>query len=394
MSVPSFEVVCVSLTSYTNAFTKSTVELMNELARHHRVLYVDFAVSVKDLVTGRLRNGWKKVVGLDERLARVELSHGGTLHVLTPPPVLPVNWMQPGVLHGFAQGFNTYWLAAEIRAAMKRLAFDRPVVINAFHPINGLALAGRLNERALVYYCYDDIYAESWSRHHGPLSEAALIRQADAVIASSRELQLRKTTDTTPCYLLENGVDYPLFQQAFHLPTPKPVQTVGYIGAIDNRLDLDLLGTCFQRFPEVQFQFVGRQPDAAIRAFFEPYANVTLSPPVAPSQLPAFVETFDAALIPFVCNQQTKAIYPLKVNEYLAAGLPVVSTLFSDLSDFAGVVALADSPEDFCEALKGALADTRPEEARKRSAFARTNSWEERGKRLEQILGEVLRDKR
>jgi glycosyltransferase involved in cell wall biosynthesis len=98
---------------------------------------------------------------------------------------------------------------------------------------------------------------------------------------------------------------------------------------------------------------------------------------------------FSVAMIPYLCNDHTYTIYPLKINEYLAAGLPVVSTPFSLLDDFSGVIELADTPERFAQALRRALADTSEQRVQQRVEMARANAWEERAREFERVIQQL-----
>lgn len=384
------DIVCVSLTTWAGDYTTSTGQLMAELARRHRVLFVSYAPTLKDVYRhwrGKKRrldgSGWR------ETLRTVTLPHGGVLHVLTPPCVLPVNPLPPGPVYDALLAFNLARIRRSIRRACRRLGFEKPVVVNALHPTVGLGLLGQLGERATVYYCYDEISAETWSKAHGVPREREFLRQADAVVVSSAGLLERKKPLNPRCFLVENGVDFDLFHRAYpHSPQARP--TVGYLGAIDNRLDAALLEACFGFFPNVRFLFVGRVPEAELRERFGWYGNVEFTGPKTPGELPDLVRQMDVGLIPFVKNEQTRAIYPLKINEYLAAGLPVVTTHFADLRAFEGVARVVDSTEEFLRAVQESLAENDPEAERQRIAVARGNSWERRGEVLEGVLNEIL----
>jgi hypothetical protein len=95
----------------------------------------------------------------------------------------------------------------------------------------------------------------------------------------------------------------------------------------------------------------------------------------------------DCALIPFLCNTLTASIYPLKINEYLAAGKPVVSTGFSDdIRSFADCIYLAENPGDFVRLVGEALAENDPEKTRRRIEVAESNTWEARIRQLQDIV--------
>ncbi|NJO02585.1 MAG: glycosyltransferase family 1 protein [Bacteroidia bacterium] len=103
-------------------------------------------------------------------------------------------------------------------------------------------------------------------------------------------------------------------------------------------------------------------------------------------QLPAYLADFDLGLIPFIKDEFTRRIYPMKINEYLAAGLPVVSTPFADLSEFNRLIRIADDPEGFREALYIEIAEDSPAKQTRRIAQARRNSWEGRAEAFSQFL--------
>lgn len=380
------DIVCVGLTTWNGQYTTSTGQLMAQLARRHRVLFVNYAPTFKD-VYRRWRGEMQRSEG--ETLTPVTLPHGGTMHVLTPPWVLPINPLPPGRVYETLLAFNTARIGRSILRASRRLGFEKPVVVNALHPTVGLGLLGKLGERATVYYAYDEISAETWSKAHGLPFEREMLRRADAVVVSSAGLLERKSAVNPRCFLVENGVDFDLFHRAWpRQPHPQP--TVGYIGAVDNRLDAELLEVSFGAFPNVRFQFVGRVPEPGLRECFGRYANVQILGPQPVAVLPDVLRNFDVGLIPFVKNEQTRAIYPLKINEYLAAGLPVVTTRFADLRAFGGVVRVADSTTDFLQALRESLAENEVETELRRIDVARGNSWERRGEALEGVLEAMM----
>ncbi|WP_332367888.1 hypothetical protein [Spirosoma telluris] len=105
--------------------------------------------------------------------------------------------------------------------------------------------------------------------------------------------------------------------------------------------------------------------------------------------MPPLLAKWSVGVIPFVCNKHTYTIYPLKINEYLAAGLAVVSTPFSILDDFDGIIELADTPELFAQALRRALIDKDPERVQQRVQMAHRNSWTERAHEFESVIQRV-----
>ncbi|EMR04642.1 glycosyltransferase [Cesiribacter andamanensis] len=165
---------------------------------------------------------------------------------------------------------------------------------------------------------------------------------------------------------------------------------MGYLGSVDDRLDGELLEHCFVQLPEYRFVFTGRIVDEALAERFRRYPNVELRGSRSPEQLPGEVAGFDVGLIPFACNAFTRTIYPLKINEYLAAGLPVVMTDFARLNEFEGVAYIAGSKEAFVQHIEQAAGQDAAALRQERARFAKSNSWESRVEELELALEKAL----
>ena len=276
---------------------------------------------------------------------------------------------------------------------MRELTMQSPLVVNAFNPVSGLTMLHRLNERATLYYCFDEISVERWTSRHGKRYEALYLQRVDAVVTTSETLRRIKSTLQPNAFCVKNGVNFKLFNQALALASAQPAlakPVVGYLGTADNRIDLDLVEHCVRAMPDVLFQFIGDVNEPLITQRLSRYSNVDFIPPHQPHALPRFLAQLTAAIIPYVCNAHTYTIYPLKINEYLAAGLPVVSTPFSLLDDFDGIIELANNPADFVLALQRALTDESPLRRAARIATAQSNSWEKRAEEFEAIMAQFV----
>lgn len=384
-------IVCVSFPAWEGNYVKSTVKLMSALAQDHPVLFVDYAYTWKDVWEGiRGKNQyvpWRAMLGLRPRLERVEAGPSGvSLHVLRLKPSLPVNWIGHKGLFAWGVRRNAARMERVIRRATEALGMAQPWVVNAFNPVYGLPLAGKLNESLLVYYCYDEIAAAPWAKKHGAMAEQAFLSRADLVITSSFALQAAKAASGATCYTVHNGVDLSIFNAAAPRKPGNSRPVAGYVGSIDDRLDYDLLEYLFQQLPGWQFRFVGRISYPEGKARLDRHHNVQCLGPMAPEALPEAMQGFDVGLIPFVNNSFTAGIYPMKANEYLALGLPVVATRFGDIEALGEWVRIADAPEAFMQAmLAGWRHDTDAQRAA-RKQYARENSWDLRARAFSRIL--------
>lgn len=386
-------IICVGQTPWEGDFQKAVVQLMTELSVRHRVLYVDYQYTLKDLamgVAGRRGVPVRTLLHLTDPLTKKTITNGGEAYVWTPPTMLPINFL-PANAHDRLLPWNVGRLVKRLRGVMRRLHMNRPLVINAMNPVIGLPMLNQLNEVATLYYCFDEITLSPWMNRHGGRYESLYLQRVDAVVTTSETLRRTKSRLQPNAYCVKNGVNFDLFHQSRQLTGPEPAAppVVGYLGTADDRIDLDLVEHCVRTMPDVRFQFVGEVHEPKLTQRLLAYPNVLFIPPRQPAELPALLARMTAAMIPFVCNAHTYTIYPLKINEYLAAGLPVVSTPFSLLGDFDGVIELAGTPADFAQALRHALTDTSTERVAERVAIARANSWERRAKEFEDVIRQI-----
>ena len=386
-------ILCLSNPTWEGDYAKTIVELMTVAAETHHVLYVDYQFTIKDLLyafLGRSNAPWKRMLGLENRLRKIELSEHHAVHVLTPPTILTINFLKDGWLYRRLLKFNSDIVARSIEKALAKLKMQQDlIVIDAFSPGMGLYNIGRFNEAAHFYHCYDEIGAADWFGVHGADLEREYMPKVDGVICTSRGLYNAKKPYNKNTFLVQNGVNFDLFSQGLRDNTSDEQKVIGYIGSIDDRLDYGLLEQLFKDYPEWAFHFVGRCNYDKGKQILNQYPNVTLLGSMPVTALPEVLATFHAGLIPFVKNDFTKGIYPLKINEYLAAGLPVVLTRFSDLSEFESTAAICDSPEDFSLALKREIEADTFGQRKQRVAIAQRNSWPGRWQEIENVIQKV-----
>ncbi len=389
-------IICLGLTAWKSDYMKSVVELMSILARENTVVFVDYPYTYKDVFKGVIHKSSapvKRMLGLEKRLQKVAIKDNHKIHVLTLPPMLPLNWINSNKIYERLIEWDAQKISKTVNKAIEELNMSNPVVINAFNPIYGLSLAGKFQENLLVYYCYDEIRHAHWCKKHGGFMEDKFVRKVDAVITSSEHLHEVKSQQNENCYLLKNGVGFDLFHKAYKIKTEsnevKESPVIGYMGSVDDRLDYDLLEYCFENAPEYQFHFVGRVIYPKGKKRLEKYSNVHLLGSHQPEELPFYLAAFDVGIIPFVSNGFTKGIYPLKINEYLASGIPVITTDFGNLKDFEKTCSIKKDKVSFLQAIRDDLKHNDAKKIKNRIDTAKANSWDNRVERLSQIIEEL-----
>ena len=388
------DIVCLSLTPWETLLPSTVHYLMREFSRHHRILFVDHPLTFKDCWSQRLNSRWYRTMGL-----RPRLREAGRLHVLTPPAI--TSSAMPGRFFDLAMEASARMVAKSIRGAMAELGMRRPLLWIAFDVPLGLHLVGKLEESLVIYHCYDEISGEPYIARHGTRLEHALFEQSDLVFTTSQTLYEAKRPHHPSCHWVPNGVDFERFASAqdLHLhPHPAllsiPEPRLGYLGNLESRLDFDLLTAIALRRPEWSLVLMGPVQEGFESALsqLKRLPNIHHLGPCPPHDAPRFLKGLDVALIPFVLSIQTQSVYPLKLNEYLAAGLPVVMTPFAPLPEFEAVCWQAQGAEAFERAIEDALEARGFEHVVRRQAIAERHDWSERAAEVGRILASKLEE--
>lgn len=387
-------ILCLSSTEWGGNYIKATVELMKELCTQNKLLFVNSPYTVKDIfdgIRGRKDVELARAFGFKSRIHTITLPNGGTVHLFTPPPSFTINFLPPGFIYQTLLKFNGWQLRTTAAKALKQLGMnDRLINFVAFNQGMGVTTGHRFGEHTLIYHCYDEIRgAHPWLKKHGVALEERFMQMADGVIVTSKGLYEAKKGQCRACYVVKNAVNIDLFSKGFHTGIEQK-KVVGYVGSIDERLDYDLLVHLIEKMPDTQFVFVGRvTTDFEEEKVLTKYPNVTLTGAKLPEELPGYLKTFSAGIIPFVKSDFTKGIYPMKINEYLAAGLPVVSTDFSNLDDFEGIIQITGDKQQFLNYLETELATDTAEKRNGRLAIAKQNTWAVRADELSAAIEKI-----
>jgi O-antigen biosynthesis protein len=238
----------------------------------------------------------------------------------------------------------------------------------------------------IVYDCLDA--HEGFSTNRPGILDAAereLTSSADLVLATSEPLRQRLIAGNTEARLLPNACDFEPFAG---IPAPAPragALTVGYVGAVDQWFDLDLVGELARIRPAWMFEIVGGVD--AVGLVLPRRDNLVFRGERPYREMPAYHARFDAEMIPFRLSPLTHATDPVKLYEAAAAGRGVVATPMESLRPFArhGLVRLAGTATDFAREL-AAAAEGGEEQARRLREFARENTWDARAAELDAWL--------
>lgn len=383
-------IICHAFPAWRGDYLKSTVQLMKEMAADHNVLYIDYAYSWKDVLVNSWKNSYipvSRILGLSNPIERVSVSKDTTLDVLSLPPIIPYNWINNKKLFNIVQGLNKQIVSKRVSRTIKKLNLQNPYAVNAFNPYFDFSLFEDFKPKKLVYYCYDNIDAAAWASKHGSALEKKVMGTADVTVFTSDNLQQSKGSNANQSVVITNGVDLGIFEKEMNyilVPKENPGIDIGYVGSVDDRLDYQLLELMVRSYPHWNFHFYGRVVTQQIERLVD-YPNVRVYGSVPVESLPEKIRNFNVAIIPFVKSEFTKNIYPMKANEYLALGVPVVMTDFASLSGLKGFVAVADGA-GFVKQLQTEIDNDSPDLKIARMQKAVTNSWKNKALEFIELL--------
>ena len=250
-----------------------------------------------------------------------------------------------------------------------------------------LELAEALNPTTLVYDVMDDLAAFKDAAPELVVRQRQALRRADVVFAGGRSLHRSVVKQgRIDAQLLPSGVATEHYSSAVSAERGTGRPTAGYVGVLDERLDLDLIAGIAELLPEWEIRMIG--PVIKIDPATLPQApNIVYYGQQPYEELPGHMAELDVALMPFALNEATRSISPTKTLEYLASGLSVVSTRVPDVvADFDDVVELRDDAHGFAEAcrLLRERAGSPQSDALRR--ILRRNSWDRIAKRMEALV--------
>lgn len=253
-----------------------------------------------------------------------------------------------------------------------------------------------MGAKLVVYYVTDN-----WSQFSSVDGERIgqmvnrQARKADIVFATAHLLVDQLKPHNSETHLASHGVKHALFAEALSRDTvvpadlaslPKPV--LGYYGLIEDWMDQDLLVYLARRHPDWSIVLIGKAMVDTTRLAAEP--NIHLLGRKPHGELPAYCKGFDVAIIPHIVNELTRHMNPIKLREYMSAGLPVVSTALPEVRHYLEHCVSAESYEEFDRAVEQAIASDSESARAARSHSMRGEVWEAKVRALGSLVMRAL----
>ena len=300
----------------------------------------------------------------------------------------------------FFTWINFFILNRSLKYWSKALNFHEDVIISFLPSLLSQKLIKKVFPKLSIYYCANDMFVKFSNVKKLQLIEDIFFSNVDMVFVISDTLQKRAENKSNSVFYFPPGVDFNKFNNQNTAPHTIPsdikgVKTtiVGYIGALTEVLDQDLLLFLADELRSVTFILIG--PKHCDTRRLEKIDNILLLGKKEHDQIPFYVRSFDVALIPYVCNSFTNSVYPCKLNEYLAVGIPVVSTNLNEITrycqDYGHVVTIAKNYNEFLKGVK--KIKTIDAHVQKRIEAARLNSWDNRFSDIYSIINKSVKER-
>lgn len=348
----------------------SNHHVLRELAKTRRVLWLNsLATRTPKLSSGRDLGKIKRKL---REFAAGPQNVENDLWVMSPL-VLPLPHSAT------ARAINRQVLRATIRGLRLRLGI-KDFQLWTFLP-NTADYIGTLGEQLAVYYCVDEWSMFSYlDKAQTQAAEHELLERVDAVFAINHALADAKRATNAATFVSPHGVDHAQFSRALDDATVVPADIaslphprIGFYGTLQDWVDFDLLVHVARARPSWQIVLIGQQ--LADVSKLRELPNIHLLGQRKHGELPAYCKGFDVGIIPYKIDERMTFVNPLKMREYLSAGLPVVSTPVPEVKRYAQMCSIASTPDEFVGAIEGALKESGPAARGARSRAMQNETW-------------------
>lgn len=363
----------------------SKTHLMRVLSKENRILWINAIANRMPTTSSKdLSRIYKKLKSFTEPIKEVEPN----IHVLNPLAI-------PAYGNKTVVALNQKFLIRQIKGAMKKLGMKN-VLNMVFNPAAGM-VAGKLGETGLIYYCVDEYTAFTGVTDGLRVIEEALFRKSDLIIVSAEKLFDNKKQFNPNTYIIRHGTDWRHFRKSLDEATAIPAEIanlqkpiIGFHGLLADWVDFELIKKTAAHFKNGSVVLIGKIAVDAEKKIkiLDNISNIHFLGRKPYSELPNYCKGFDVALNPFEISELTLAANPLKVREYLAAGLQVVSTDIPEVRILEDCL-VGENHEDFIAKIEFALQHPKSKESI--SDNIKHESWDAKIDELRTIMSKSLK---
>ena len=382
MLIENRDIVIITIQPWYYELGSNCKNIALELAKHNRVLYVNIPITRKTFYSSDKTAGVQHhCTIIREKQNTIEQIDTNLWQFYPTTLIESINWLPSTGIFRFINRINNQRFANDIKKAISKVGFSNIILFNDNDIYNGFHLKELLRPSLYVYYMRDFLQGYAFWKKHSTVLEPMLIQKADLVVTNSfyyRDYCLNYNSNTQ---YIGQGCKLDLFDPEKEEPVPEAIKElkrpiIGYTGALDSsRLDHHIIRTIANARPQWQVVLVGPEDEAFRQSDLHQLQNVHFTGHQPITALPAFIRSFDVCINPQQVNPITSGNYPLKIDEYLAIGKPVVATYTKAMELFEDYVGLAHTAQDYPNLLEAALLQSK-ESTQKGIAFARSHTWQ------------------
>lgn len=362
--------------------------LTKELSKNYRVLYIENtglrSVKIGDFprIWQRIKN-WKKSISGFRKI-------NNNLTVLSPI-IFPFPYIK------IFQILNSVMINKLLNSWIKKNHFNQINLISFLATPLVENIINRFNFLVKIYYIGDNHLVAAKNKKF-EISETEISKNADAVFSTSEKLKEKFAKLNPQTYKFPAGVELEKFridEKDMSIPDklkdiPKPI--IGFIGSLNEKIDLNLMEYVLKELPTYSFVFIGEDSEKRMNMKIFNNKNIFFLGKHQHDELKNYLKNINCAIIPYNVNSFTDTVYPSKLNEYLALGLPIVSTNFYELQFFnkenKNIVNIAMNKKEFVNSIKESINQNSKIKENERIDIAKKNSWKIR---YEQIIDIIVK---
>ena len=356
--------------------------LAEQLAKKYKVIYIDMVYSLTDSLAATLKLSDKKIPW---RLKGEVKQINQNLHIYYPLLLLPLARIQA------ISSLNNIILGYFVKKLLKKQGIEADILWLS-NP-RQFSLVSRLKHKLLYYDIMDDypLFSNNrFIRKQIADMHRSIVDKADRILVSARELgnEIGKEKDI---YLIPNAVDTKIFDGSQNYTKPNDLKkiaqpVIGCVSYIGEWIDLDNVKSVALKNKNWSFVFIG-----PIHRNIEPYQldNIHFLGKRDHHDLPSYISHFDVCLVPFIVNELTNKVNPVKMFEYLAMNKPVIASNTRELKKYQDYCHLYKNSSDLEKLIKQTLAAKTFRKDQIRS-FLQKNTWQWRGICISKIIDKSL----
>jgi len=375
--------------AFTNKYT------VIEMSKNNRILFINPPLQRSALLREKHKPEVQKRIRILKGKEADLVQYNENLWILYPRTVVEsINWIKSATIFNFFNKINDKRFAKQIKIAADKLNFKDFLLFNDNSMINGFYLKELLKPKMFIYLLRDAVIHVAYHKRHGTRLQPLIIKKADFAVANSDYFADYCRQTNPRSFMIGQGCDLSMYNDSdgkLKIPEDllavkkKPI--IGYVGVLTTiRLDIEILIHIAKQRPDWSLVLVGPEDKKFQNSKLHQLSNVYFLGRKDPETLAAYIKGFDVTLNPQIVNIITDINYPLKIDEYLAMGKPVVATKTTFMTYFKDSTYLPSTKEEYVIEIDKALKEDSQKLMNHRLKVAASHSW---GHFVEKIYDQI-----